>query len=140
MKKAVLFFLALAVLIGFVVKDSEAGQLCWAIDSGTQGYIKVSSTSPDPAYPHKLLNGTWYSPSTWLLPVVGTMESNSGGTTKRVSLHGTYVSGSDLYDYVLDATIDPVTKNGTIYIFSDLLGSTNSFTLTKISCATAPAP
>ncbi|MFH0932877.1 MAG: hypothetical protein V1832_00990 [Nitrospirota bacterium] len=138
MKKAALFVLALVMLVGFAIQDTQAGEWCW--QDGNGEYIKVTVAKPDPLLPHKSLNGIWYSPSSWLLPVVGTTDKDTGGTSRRVGLHGTYLSGADLYDYVLDATIDPVTKNGTIYIYSSFLGVTNSFSLTKIDCATAPAP
>jgi hypothetical protein len=140
MQKAALFFLALVMLVGYAAKDLGAAELCWRVDRYQIEYIKVSSIKPDSRYPHWLLNGIWYNPSSYLVPVIGTMEKSPDGTTRHVSLHGTFVSGDDLYDYILDATIDSVTKNGTIYVYSDLIGSTLPWNLTRIDCRMAPAP
>jgi hypothetical protein len=139
MKKRALLFFALVILVGYAAKDLGAAELCWRVDGYQTEYIKVSSIKPDSLYPHWLLNGIWYNPSSYLVPVIGTMEKSPDGT-RHVSLHGTFLSGSDLYDYVLDATVDSVTKNGTIYIYSALVGNTVSWSLTKINCNTAPAP
>lgn len=140
MKKAALLFLALVVLVGFAVKESEAGQLCWKFD-GYNDYIKVTVSNPDPLYSPKLLIGMWYSPAAYVLPLVGTMVKDIGGTPTRVSLQATYGAGSSLQNPIaLDASLDPVTKNGTLGIYYHNTDSVSSFTITKINCSTAPAP
>lgn len=155
MKKVALFFLALVLLVGYAVNDSVAGLLlCWKIEEqvdadGADKYIEVRVTKTDSA--RHLLNGIFYNTDGDIAPVVGTMEKSPDGT-RRVSLHGTYVDGGknvhknggknvhkNVRTWILDATVDSKTKNGTIYVRSDGVG-TKSFDLTSIPCETAPNP
>jgi hypothetical protein len=142
MKKAALFFLALAMLAGYSVESSEASQLCWQIEGvGGDQYIKVSVVRPDPAYPHKSLNGMMYETANHTnAPLVGTMVKNHDGTTSHLTLYGTLPIGSNLVTYALDATIDNITKNGTLIVYIEPIGQMSSYSITKVNCATLPAP
>ena len=135
MKKVVLLFLALVMLAGFVIKDSEAGQLCWNM-SPYVDVVKVSTSLPDPLYRnHKLLNGKWDDTYT-VFPVVGEMEKDEDGVHKIIGLHATKFSGGILQSWVWTATIDPITKEGPWNILNPQSGSTNSGTLVRIDCVT----
>jgi hypothetical protein len=136
MKKVALFFLALVVLAGFAMKDSEAGQLCWKLNPYTD-IIKVSTSTPDSLYDHTLLNGRWRArnPGGYACPVVGSMEKHFDGVNKVVGLHATATVGGTLYSAIIEATINPKTNNGTWNLLrSD--GGTISGTFTRVDCVT----
>lgn len=123
-------------------QDSVPTPLCWKLEKLLDAdfantYIKVTVAG---SHQHRLLNGILYNTDGVIAPVVGTMQITPDGTTRRVSLQGTYVDGSEnVHTVILDATVDSKTKNGTAYVRSDS-GVTNSFDLTKIPCKTVPEP
>jgi len=141
MKKAVLLFLALVMLIGLTIQDSQAVQLCWQL-SPFPDIIKVSVFQPDPLLPHKLVNGIWKFDDSYLIPVVGTFEKDLGGVNKRLSLHGTnnFLAGfGGFRDCILDATLSPTSTpkwEGPWALDCGSGGFTNSGDLIRINCLT----
>ena len=103
MKKVGLLLLVLVLFSAFVVTQSEAVQICWGMDSYAD-IIKVSTLPTGSG--HKLVNGVWYA-SPYNNPVVGTMEWDTDGTSKRLSLHATNntISFGGFKDCVLDADL-----------------------------------
>jgi len=103
MKKVGLLLMVLFLFSAFVVTKSEAGQICWGMDIYSD-IIKVSQLPTGNG--HKLVNGVWFA-STYNNPVVGTMEWDTDGISKRLSLHATNntVSFGGFKDCVLDADL-----------------------------------
>jgi hypothetical protein len=141
MKKAALFFMALVILVGYAVRDSGAAEMCWNLNPFTD-IIKVSMVKPDPLLPHKLITGFWKATGDYVIPVVGSFETDLGGVNKRLSLHGTNntTSFSGYRDCILDATLSPTSTpkwEGPWEINCGAGGFTNSgVELTRIDCTT----
>ena len=136
MKKAGLLFLVLVILGSYAIKDSEAAQWCWEFEGGGD-YIKLSVIKPDSLYPFWSLNGVWYSPDSYVIPLVGTMVKSADGTERVLTIYGTYY---DTQAHAINAVIDAGTKNGTFHIHYIYLDSDLDFVINKVNCGAIPAP
>ena len=133
MKKALFVLLALLAVVGFGVKDSTAGQLCWETENNT--VFKLVVGIPDPAYPWaKSLNGVWIF-GTYAVPVTGSMVKR--GTQLLINLDGTLPDLSTHYG--MWGQVGPVSKNGTIKIYHSNTGGFETWGLTKVSCTSIQA-
>ena len=138
MKKVVLCIVVLAGLLWAGI--GYAGNMCWT--DGWGNYWKVYVTKPDGVSPYKAVTGVWYLPEDFLIPVTGTLQKGLGGTTLRLSLTGTDRTSTDhTVAYFLDATLDPTSKNGTMwYLFKmDTSSEEGSTSFTKTKCSSLPA-
>ena len=139
MKKAGLLFLVLVIFGSFSVKDSEAAQWCWQL-AGSD-YIRLSVAKPDPLYPFWSLDGMWYNPGSYVIPVTGTMVKSADGTQRLLNLNGTLPGATTLSQaYQMEAVIDSLTRDGTIFIYYTILGTNLEFSFNKLKCSTLPAP
>ena len=114
--------------------------MCWT--DGWGNYWKVYVTKPDGVSPYKTVTGAWYLSETFLIPVTGTLQKGLGGTTLRLSLTGTDRTSTDhTVGYFLDATLDPTSKNGTMwYLFKmDTSSEEGSASFTKTPFSALPA-
>ena len=138
MRKALL---CMVVIVGLLWAGAGyAGNMCWT--DGWGNYWKLYVTKPDGVSPYKTVTGAWYLPEEFLIPVTGTLQKDLGGTTLRLSVTGSYLREDDTIEfYLLDATIDPTTKNGTIRYLDKSHTSSyqGSETFTKTPCSQLPA-
>ena len=137
MKKVLL---CVVVLVGLVwAGTGYGGNMCWT--DGWGNYYKVYVTKPDGVSPYKTVTGAWYLPEDFLIPVTGTLQKDLGGTTLILSLTGTDRTLTDhMVVYFLEASLDPTSKNGTIwYLFkTDTSSEEGSTTFTKTPCFELP--
>ena len=135
MKKALFVLLAIVAVVGFGVKDSVAGQLCWRTEDNT--VFKLVTGLPDPAYPWaKSLNGVWIFGG-FAVPVTGSMVKSPYGTQLLINLDGTLPNMSTHYG--MRGHVGPVSKNGTITIYHSNTGGFDTEGLTKVSCKSIEA-
>lgn len=141
MKKAGLILLVLVILGGWAFKGSEAGQWCWQFTGYPDNYIKLSFAKPDPLYPYWSLNGMWYVPGESIVPLVGTMVKSADGTQRLLNLNGAIPGTTGLSQaYQMEAVIDSLTKNGTIYIYYTISTDNSAFAINNLKCSTLPSP
>ena len=168
MKIAVLFFLALVLLVGygfnFGMDNAKAASLPsdYSYFGEYVDSLNNHNNGPQHSAPeglcweledankyikvivtgksqYRLLKGIFYNTTGDLAPLAGIMTVNANDT-RRISLQGTYVDiDENLHIVILDGTVDSKTKNGTIYVRRDE-GGTNSYDLTRIPCKTLPEP
>ncbi len=133
MEKALFVLLAIVAVVGFGVKDSMAGQLCWRTEDNT--VFKLVTGLPDPAYPWaKSLNGVWIFGG-FAVPVTGSMVKS--GTQLLINLDGTLPDTSTHYG--MRGQVNPVSKNGNIKIYHSNTGGFETWGLTKVSCTSIEA-
>jgi hypothetical protein len=139
MKKAGCILLILVIVGGWAVKDSQAAQWCFELATGN--YLKLSVVKPDPNYPFWSLNGIWYVPDSFIIPLVGTMVKSADGTERLLNLQGTLAGDTAMTaTQQMEAVIDSVTKSGSVFIYYPIGGSNLEWSFTKRQCSTLPAP
>jgi hypothetical protein len=119
--------------VGFGVKDSTAGQMCWSVNASP---LKVSVT--DTGSGHKLVNGFWDAAAD-RIPVTGTFEKASTGTDRILTLHGvwsTTIPSLDdcLFHVTLSSTSSPKWQGSGSY-FCSRMAAPASATLTRTNCS-----
>ena len=140
MKKAGLVLVVLVIFTGYGF--SEAAQWCFQL-SNFQEFVKLEVNRPDTLYPYWTLDGIWYHASYhFIAPVSGTMVKSADGTQKLLGISGTFIAEAGTFDevYSAQAIIDSVTKNGTLYIYYDMLDMSLNFPFTKVKCSIVPPP
>ena len=138
MKKGLLF---MVVLVGLLwAETGYAGDMCWTDGHGT--YWKTYVTKQDGMSPYKIVTGFHYTPGGYVMPVTGTLQKHPGGTTLRLSLTGTHVYQSSVFDvFFFDAELDPTTKSGTMWYLhkTNTESSADSMSFAKTRCSDLPA-
>ena len=83
----------------------------------------------------------WYVPGESVVPLVGTMVKSADGTQRLLNLNGAIHNDTGLSQaYQMEAAIDSLTKDGTIYIYYTISTNNSAFAINNLKCSTLPAP
>jgi len=135
MKKAMLTFLALTLVMGFAANDSKAAQMCWNF----VGYTSVIKVSVTPTlHKHSIIDGTYFvpgTPPTIFGNVLGTFEFAADNVHKTLAFSEIEPTGRTcFFSTNLSPTTTPKWEGSGSLLCTD--GTINTYSMQRVNCST----